>query len=395
MDVAETEMPLETRVECGDAAAAGEGKAGKENEASENRRACAARPPQLKGGAPGAAAQLLLPGSESRASRRHSSDGVSSASQRGAAPPLACYSPMDVLELDNRRLKRQVSKLKLSLALTEADKQEREDASRERRLAVPRLSSLLDLEDEVDLSGLDSCLHELEEALPAPPPMLSEPLSPAFAGPRSPAFAGPRSPALAEPRSPALAGPRSPVLAERRPSLLAKQRPSPATERKSPVERKSPECAQHHLRSSRGEEPRRSLQSARSDDMERDMDEVASPPSPQAQRAVSDQRTQFARAQMAANAAVCAQAQAEAEAAAAAAAAAAEEEFEEEEKEAAHRGDSKWAALYRELVTSESFRLVGSGESCLDKLSHGCRRDLVLRYCDILDAIRRQAAKED
>ena len=157
-----------------------------------NNLACAARSPPCKGGAVASAAvetpQLLLlpeprglPASDGRSSRRHSSDGVSwtsAVAQRGAAPPLACYSPMDVLELDNRRLKRQVSKLKLSLALTEADKQEREDAVKERRLVVPSLSSLLDLDEELDLSGLDVCLGDLEDALPAAPPVLDEPRSP-------------------------------------------------------------------------------------------------------------------------------------------------------------------------------------------------------------------------
>mmetsp|Transcript_15869 Transcript_15869/g.28253 ORF Transcript_15869/g.28253 Transcript_15869/m.28253 type:complete len:449 (+) Transcript_15869:336-1682(+) len=47
-----------------------------------------------------------------------------------------------------------------------------------------------------------------------------------------------------------------------------------------------------------------------------------------------------------------------------------------------------WAVVYDALVTSKSFRLVGSGKSVLDKLSPECRRDVVLRYCDILEGIR-------
>ena len=168
--------------------------------------------------------------------------------------------------------------------------------------------------------------------------------------------------------------------------MLTELRRSSATERKSPVELASPEGAQRHLRCSRGDEPRSSLHSARSGDIDWELNEVGSPLSPQAQRAESHLQPQLARAQK--TAAARAQAHAEASAQAAAAAAAEEEEL------AARHSDSKWAALYRELVTSESFRLVGSGESCLDKLSHGCRRDVVLRYCDILDAIRRQAARE-
>ncbi len=374
--------------------------------------ACATQSPQRKGGAVASAAvatpQLLLmpePArglpSDGRTSRRHSSDGVSwtsAVAQRGAAPPLACYSPMDVLELDNRRLKRQVSKLKLSLALTEADKHEREDAGKERRLAVPSLSSLLDLDDELDLSGLDVCLEHLEDGLPAAPPVLDEPRSPdaplsAMLGePLSAALVEspplPLPAALAEPRSPILAAPRPSELAERHSVVLTEQRRSSATERKSPVELASPGGAQRHLRCSRGDEPRSSLHSAPSSDIDWELNEVGSPLSPQAQRAESDLKPQLARAQKAAAARAQAHAEATAQAAAAAAAAA------EEEQLAARLIDSKWAALYRELVTSESFRLVGSGESCLDKLSHGCRRDVVLRYCDILDAIRRQAARE-
>ncbi|GBG26821.1 Hypothetical Protein FCC1311_030432 [Hondaea fermentalgiana] len=46
-----------------------------------------------------------------------------------------------------------------------------------------------------------------------------------------------------------------------------------------------------------------------------------------------------------------------------------------------------YSELFHDLIESESFQLVGSGESVLDQLSEDCRRDVVLRYCDILDSI--------
>lgn len=46
-----------------------------------------------------------------------------------------------------------------------------------------------------------------------------------------------------------------------------------------------------------------------------------------------------------------------------------------------------FAELFHDLIESESFQLVGSGESVLDQLSEQCRRDVVIRYCDLLEAL--------
>ncbi len=49
-----------------------------------------------------------------------------------------------------------------------------------------------------------------------------------------------------------------------------------------------------------------------------------------------------------------------------------------------------WACLYADLINSESFLKVGSGKSVLDRLSDECRRDVVIRFCEILEEIRSQ-----
>lgn len=48
-----------------------------------------------------------------------------------------------------------------------------------------------------------------------------------------------------------------------------------------------------------------------------------------------------------------------------------------------------WGLVFNDLVSSESFTMVGSGRSVLDTLSPECRRDVVVRYCDVLDRIGR------